>query len=302
MSAALHQIAVIFIGILAGFVCRKAKVLTEDGTATVSNIVVKIILPFYLFSAILNSGSGVDSKGVFLTLGLSSGMFLLSGLVALIVVPLLKPPADDRGVYLFETMCGNVTYIGIPVCAAVLGGNAAFYGSLLNIPYNLLCFSLGIWLLAGKLPLKKILNPAFLSGVAAALLYLLRVPVPSVILDGCAFIGQATSPCAMLVIGSVLGSVPFREIFTEWRAIPYVLIRLAGLGALMALLLSFLNVDPILKGVLVLMASMPAATNSTMLCTIYGGNRALSAKLIFLSTALSIVTIPLWAVVLQRLL
>ena len=297
MSAALHQITVIFIGILAGFVCRKLRVLTEEGTATVSNIVVKIILPFYLFSAILNSGSGVDSRGVFITLGLSFGMFLLSGLVAMVVVPLLKPPADDRGVYLFETMCGNVTYIGIPVCAAVLGGNAAFYGSLLNIPYNLLCFSLGIWLLAGKLPLKKILNPAFLSGAAAAILYLLRVPVPSVLLDGCAFIGQATSPCAMLVIGSVLGSVPFREIFTEWRAIPYVLIRLVGLGALMALLLSFIDVDPVLKGVVILMASMPAATNSTMLCTIYGGNRALSAKLIFLSTALSIVTIPLWAAV-----
>ena len=297
MSAALHQITVIFIGILAGFVCRKGKVLSEEGTATVSNIVVKIILPFYLFSAILNSGSAVDSKGVLLTLGLSLGMFLLSGLVALVIVPLLRPPAGDRGVYLFETMCGNVTYIGIPVCAAVLGGNAAFYGSLLNIPYNLLCFSLGIWLLAGKLPLKKILNPAFLSGVAAAILYLLRVPVPSVLLDGCAFIGQATSPCAMLVIGSVLGSVPFKEIFTEWRAIPYVLIRLVGLGALMALLLSFIDVDPVLKGVVILMASMPAATNSTMLCTIYGGNRALSAKLIFLSTALSIVTIPLWAAV-----
>ena len=297
MSAALHQIAVIFIGILAGFVCRKGKVLSEEDTATVSNIVVKIILPFYLFSAILNSGSAVDPKGVLLTLGLSFGMFLLSGLVALVIVPLLRPPAGDRGVYLFETMCGNVTYIGIPVCAAVLGGNAAFYGSLLNIPYNLLCFSLGIWLLAGKLPLKKILNPAFLSGVAAAILYLLRVPVPSVLLDGCAFIGQATSPCAMLVIGSVLGSVSFKEIFTEWQAIPYVLIRLVGLGALMALLLSFIDVDPVLKGVVILMASMPAATNSTMLCTIYGGNRALSAKLIFLSTALSIVTIPLWAAV-----
>ena len=295
MSAALHQIAIIFIGILAGFVCRKAKVLTEEATATVSNIVVRIILPFYLFSAILKSGEGVEPRGVFLALGLSFGMFLISGLVALLLVPLLRAPKDDRGVYLFETMCGNVTYIGIPVCAAILGGNAAFYASLLNIPYNLLCFSLGIWLLAGKLPLKKILNPAFLAGVAAATLYLLRVPVPAVILDGCSFIGQATSPCAMLVIGSVLGSVPFREIFTEWRAIPYVALRLVGLGALTALLLSFLPVDPILKGVLILMASMPAATNSTMLCTIYGGNRALSAKLIFLSTALSIVTIPLWA-------
>ncbi len=295
MSAAMHQILVIFIGILAGFLCRKLKVLTEEGTGTLSNIVVKIILPFYLFSAILNTDATVDSGMVLLTIALSAGMFLLSGAVALLIVPFLKPPQEDRGVYLFELMCGNVTYIGIPVCAAILGGSAAFYGSLLNIPYNLICFSLGIYLLAGKLPLKKILNPAFLAGVVAAILYLLRVPVPQVILDGCSFIGQATSPCAMLVIGSVLGSVPIRQIFTEWRAIPYVLLRLVGIAALVAFLLRFVDIDPVLKGVLILMAAMPAATNSTMLCTIYGGNRELSAKLIFLSTALSAVTIPLWA-------
>ena len=294
MNAALHQIIIIFIGILAGFVFRKARILTEENTAALSNIVVRLILPFYLFAAILRSGTGVDAKGVFTALGLSCGMFLLSALVALLFTGLLKTPGSDRGVYLFETMCGNVTYIGIPVCAAVLGGNAAFYAALLNIPYNLLCFSLGIWLLAGRLPLRKILNSAFLSGVLAAILYLVRVPVPEIVLDGCAFIGQATSPCAMLIIGSTLGSVPFRELFGEWRAVPYTAVRLVGLGALMAFLLSSLAVDPVLKGVLILMASMPAATNSTMLCNIYGGNRALSAKLIFLSTALSAVTIPLW--------
>ena len=78
-------------------------------------------------------------------------------------------------------------------------------------------------------------------------------------------------------------------------AVPFVLLRLFGIAALTALLLRPLPVDPVLKGVLVLMAAMPAATNSTMLCTIYGGNRALSAKLIFLSTALSLVSIPPWA-------
>lgn len=295
MSSALHQILIIFICILVGFVCRKLKVLTEEGTSTISNIVVKVILPFYLFSAILRSGSGVDAGGVLTALGLSSAMFLVCGLVGVLLALLLRTPKEDRGVFMFETMCGNVTYIGIPVVGAVLGGNAAFYGALLNIPYNLLCFSLGIWLLAGKLPLKKILNPAFLAGLAATILYLLKVPVPEVVLDGSAFIGQATSPCAMLVIGSVLASVPFKELFTEWRAAPYVAVRLVGLGALVALLVSFLRIDPVLKGVLILMAAMPAATNSTMLCTIYGGNRALSAKLIFFSTALSAVTIPLWA-------
>lgn len=295
MSAAMHQILVIFIGILAGFICRKAGVLTEEGTGTLSGIVVKLILPFYLFSSIMNTGAGVDPGSVLLTIVLSAGMFLLSGVIALLVVPILKTPVSDRGVYLFELMCGNVTYIGIPVCAAVLGGSAAFYASLLNIPYNLICFSLGIFLLAGKLPLKKILNPAFLAGLFAAILHMLKIPLPDVFLDGCAFIGQATSPCAMLVIGSVLAGVPIRELFTEWRVIPYVFLRLAGIAVLVGLLVSFLDIDPILKGVLILMAAMPAATNSTMLCTIYGGNRELSAKLIFLSTALSAVSIPLWA-------
>ena len=130
------------------------------------------------------------------------------------------------------------------------------------------------------------------------MLYALKVPVPELIVKGTSFIGQATSPCAMLVIGSVLGSVPLRDMFSEWRAIPYVIIRLFGIAALIWLLTGFLNIDPVLRGMLVLIAAMPAATNSTMLCTIYGGNRALSAKLIFLSTALSAVTIPIWTTIL----
>ena len=295
MTAALSQILTIFLAILAGFVCRRLGVLTEEATSSLSNVVVKIILPFYLFSSILRTDAGVDPRAVPVTLLLAAGMFLLSALVALAVMPLLRPPKEDRGVYLFELMCGNVTYIGIPVCAAVLGGSASFYASLLNIPYNLICFSLGIFLLCGKFSLRKVLNPAFLAGLAAAILYMLRIELPPVLLSGCAFLGQATSPCAMLVIGSVLASVPLKEVFNEPRSIPFVLLRLVGIAALTALLLRPLSVDPVLKGVLILMAAMPAATNSTMLCTIYGGNRTLSAKLIFLSTVLSLVSIPLWA-------
>lgn len=295
ISTALHQIIVLFAAIAAGFACRKAGVLDEQGTSTLSNIVVKLILPFYLFSAILNSGSVIGAGGVMTAIGLSAAMFLLSALVALFVIPLLRAPTEDRGVYMFEIMCGNVTYIGIPVCAAVIGGDAPFYAALLNIPYNLLCFSVGIFLLSGKLSFRRILNPAFLSGALATLLYVLSVPVPGIITDCAAFVGQATSPCAMLIIGSVLASVPLRDIFNEWRALPFTLIRLVGIGLLVALLTAPLPIDPALRGVLILMAAMPAATNSTMLCTIYGGNRVLSAKLIFISTALSALTIPLWA-------
>ena len=296
---AIHQIAVIFIAILVGFGCRKLKVITEEGTSVLSNTVIKVILPFYLFDAIVSSESGIDSAGVLAALGISTGMFLVAGLVALIVIPRLKPAPDDRGIYMFETMCGNVTYIGIPVCAAAFGGNAAFYASLLNIPYNLLCFSLGIFLLSGKASFKRILNPAFLSGLVAAILYMLGVKVPVLITDACNFIGKATSPCAMLIIGSVLADVPVKDLFTDWRMIPFTVVKLFGVAALMLLLLRFVRCDDTLRKVVILMAAMPAATNSTMLCAVYGGNRSLSAKLIFITTALAVLTIPLWVQILS---
>ena len=294
MSPALNQIIIIFAAIIAGFMCRKAGILKEDGAAALSNLVVKVVLPCYLFSAIVSSDAGVNNSEMFIAIGLSVLFFVICGLAAVVTVKLLKAPKNDAGVYMFEILCSNATYMGIPVCAAALGSSAEFYASIMCIIYNLICFSLGVFLLAGKASWKRMINPPFLAGALATVLYALKVPVPGIVTSAASFIGQATSPCAMLVIGSVLASVPLRDMFSEWRAIPYIVIRLFGLAALIWLLVKPLNVDPVLKGMLVLIAAMPAATNSTMLCTIYGGNRALSAKLIFLSTALSAFTIPLW--------
>lgn len=294
MSPALNQIIIIFAAIVAGFACRKFSILKEEGAAALSNLVVKVVLPCYLFSAIVSSDAGVENREMFIAIVLSVAFFVVCGIAAVVTVKLLKAPKDDAGVYMFEVLCSNATYMGIPVCAAALGSSAEFYASIMCIIYNLICFSLGVFLLAGKASWKRMINPPFVAGALATLLYALKVPVPGIITNAAAFIGQATSPCAMLVIGSVLASVPLRDMFSEWRAIPYVLIRLFGLAGLIWLLTRPLPVDDVLKGMLVLIAAMPAATNSTMLCTIYGGNRALSAKLIFLSTALSAITIPIW--------
>ena len=268
--------------------------MNEDTASAMSNVVVKVILPFYLFSAIVSSDAGVNNRQMFTAIWLSLAFFVLCGIIAVITVKILKAPKNDAGVYMFEILCSNATYMGIPVCAAALGASAEFYASVMCIVYNLVCFSLGVFLLCGKASFKKIFNPPFVAGAIATVLYALKVPVPQVITNATAFIGQATSPCAMLVIGSVLGSVPLKDMFSEWRAIPYIIIRLFGIAAIVYVLAGLLNVDETIRGMLVLIAAMPAATNSTMLCTIYGGNRALSAKLIFLSTALSALTIPLW--------
>ena len=294
MSAALHQIIVIFIPLIAGFLLRKLRIMTEGGTKELTAVVLNVCLPGMMFSTIISTSVQMDTGGVLLYITLAAAMLLLSLLCGKLFTFLTKTPKEDRGVYEFAIFAGNAGYVGIPVCIAIFGQDCGFYAALVNIPFTLLCFSLGISLLAGKVSLRRILNPAFLISVAAVLLYLFHVPVPGIITDAASFLGQATSPCAMLVIGSTLASVPFREIFTEWRFLPFLAVRLFGVAALTWLLAGLLPLDPLGKGVLVMMAAMPTATNATMLSSLYGGNTALSAKLVFLSTVVSILSMPLW--------
>ncbi|MBQ3211509.1 MAG: AEC family transporter [Oscillospiraceae bacterium] len=299
MFAAIHQILVVFFGIIVGYLGRRLKIITPEGTDVLSSIVVKMVLPLYLFNAIATSDASVGLGGIALTLALATAMYLLCGGIGRLLVPLFCSDKQDKPVYIFETLCANVTYVGIPVCTAVFGSTAKFYASLMNIPFSLLCFSLGIFMLSGKTSLRKAFNPAFVAGVLAVVVYAARIPVPALLLEASGFIGQATSPCAMLIIGSVLGGVPLKELFADWRVFPYCFIRLLLLPAVVMLLSSFLPIDPVLRGCVILMSAMPAATNATMLCSIYGGNSQLSAKLISISALFSMITIPVWTLFLS---
>ena len=56
-----------------------------------------------------------------------------------------------------------------------------------------------------------------------------------------------------------------------------------------------MGVDPLILGVAVAQMAMPAAVNGSMLCLEFGGDADAMAQSIFLTTVLSIVTIPVAA-------
>ncbi|MBQ6372019.1 MAG: AEC family transporter [Oscillospiraceae bacterium] len=294
MSAALHQTIVIFVGLLAGYFLRKKNIMSASGTKELTAITLNVFLPGMLFVNVLSNNAEMSTGDVLIFLALSAGMYLTGLILGKIFTAVTRAPKSDKGVYEFGSLSSNAGFMGIPVCLAVFGSSCSLYAALTNIPFNLLTFSLGVFLLAGKANLKRILNPSFITSIVAVVLYLLRVPVPSIITDAASFLGQATTVCAMVVIGSTLATVPLGSIFREWRFIPFLVLRLFGIAAITYLLLKFVDIPPLAKSVIVMMAAMPVATNSTMLSSLYGGNTELSSKLVFLSHALSIISIPLW--------
>ena len=296
MSAALHQTIVIFVGLVAGFFLRKRGILSATGTKELTAVTLNIFLPGMLLVNILSNTTEMKTGDVLFFLALSAGMYLIGLILGKLFTAVTKAPKADKGVYEFGALASNAGFMGIPVCLAVFGSKCSLYAALTNIPFNLLTFSLGVYLLAGKATLKRILNPSFITSIIGVAIYLLGFSqkMPAIITDIASFLGQATTVCAMVVIGSTLATVPLGSIFKEWRFIPYLILRLFGIAAVTYLLLSFVNIPQIAKAVIVMMAAMPVATNATMLSNLYGGNTTLASKIVFLSHALAIVTIPLW--------
>jgi hypothetical protein len=161
---------------------------------------------------------------------------------------------------------------------------------------NLFCFSVGILMIAPKgtkLKITALWNPTVVASVAALLLYLMPISLPAAVNDGLSLLGSATIPLAMMLIGSSLAQLPFREVWNIPKLYLLSLIKLILCPLLIYFVLSQLIDDSLLLGIATVLTAMPVATNATMLCIEYGGNELLASRGVFISTVLSLLTIPL---------
>ncbi len=304
--AALSAMAMLFIVMALGFLGRKIGWFTDNFDSILSKATINIACPAMILSSVLSTAEVPSTDTVLLILGVS----LLSWVVIIALawgLPLLyRVPKNTRGAHQFTIAFGNTGFVGFAVVDAILGGNAVLYASIYCIPYNLLMFSVGMVMIASsgdkqvprKQKLKNIgrnlLSPVMFACVIALFLLLFHVTDPNGIIGNtCELLGQMTAPAAMLVIGSTIAKFKFKDILTSPSSYLTTLLRLLLIPAVMYVVGSFFIADPFLLAVLVLIAGMPVANVGTMMCLMYGGDLATMSRCTFLTTVLSLITIPL---------
>jgi predicted permease len=287
---------VLFIILAAGYAANKLGIITADSNKLLSKLVVNITMPCSILGSVLGgqvSATGLDAA-YFMLFTLAA--FLLASIIAIPLPRLLRATKGDGGLYRFMVVFGNVGFMGFPVIQSIFGSGAAFYVTLFNIPFGILCYSTGLMMLAGsggKLKLKLLLNPMMVVSLITVLVFYTNLPVPGIIADAVELTGRMTTPSAMLIIGSTLAGIPLRDVFSDFRVYIVTFVRLIIVPVLTFFLLHLFVTDALMLGVLTALSAMPSATNTTMLCMEYGGNEQFAAKGVFLTTLFSVVTIPL---------
>ncbi|HWQ67261.1 MAG TPA: AEC family transporter [Methanospirillum sp.] len=296
LLAIVESIITLFLLIGTGYAAFRVGVINRQGVGGLSSLLVNVTLPCLIIESmqVPMTPQLLGEIGTIAQIELL--VYTISFLCAFLVPLLLKGSQYETGVFRFMLIFSNLGFMGYPVCQAIFGSESLFYVTLINIPFGLLVFTVGVFLIRPDLArnpnLKQILTPGLTASLLGLLFFFIGFDIPSPFSESLILLGSVTTPLAMIVIGALLATLPVASTFGDVRIWAISLFRLMIIPGLIFLVLRpFIN-DPILIGVPVLLSAMPVAANTVLLAEEYGVNSEIASKGVFLSTLLSVVTIP----------
>jgi len=296
MGATISQLAVLFILLAVGYAGCKFNILNSDAGKVLTKLVLNITLPGTILGSAIGGNLSIDgSETVFFMLFVLFAFFVYL-VVAHPIARTLTKDKSTRGLFTACIVFGNVAFMGLPVASAIFGPDAVFYVALFNIPFWIAIFSYGVLLVSGKrdsFQLKLLLNPVLISSVLVIPIALSDLRAPDIIVNALELTGSITTPASMLIIGVMLAQAPIKNVFTKWQLYPLAFVRLILLPILVWLIFRLFIADETILGVIVVLSAMPTASLAAMFAIEYDNNPITASSIVFLTTLLSGITVPL---------
>lgn len=296
----LCEMLVILFAIAAGYLSHRLGILGGDVDKRISRLILNITMPAMIVAAVITGDTLPGLSEVLAILKVGVVFYLLEALFMLAAPRLLGGTPGEKGVWRYAMMFPNVGFIGYPVAVALFGQEALFFAVVLALPFNLMSFSLGPLLLVGakRFKVRQMFSPCVVASLLALVLALSGLRPPVLLGEMLDFVGGITVPLSLLLVGSLLAGLSVGEVFASPRLWGLSILRLLVMPVLLWLILGRMDFGYMVVGVAISQMAMPVAVNGSMLCMEYGGDAESMARITFLTTLASIVTIPLMAALL----
>lgn len=298
-----NKIISLFLLIMIGYIAMKVKFVSSGIKGHISNLVLNITLPLYIFTAMQFefSASVLKETGVlvFISFMFYAGVTLLSYIYA----GVFKLKGSKKDVFQYVIIFSNVGYMGYPIMYELAGEKGMFYAAIYNLSFNILTWTLGVFIMSRhknssekqslKQKLKHVINPSLVAVVLGFTCFILSIKIPELLMTTFKSVGQTTTPLSMMFIGMILAEIKLSEIVNDISVLIVSVVRLLIIPILVYLILRTLGVSGLVLTIPVVLSAMPAAANTAVVASKYENDYKLASKLIFVTTLLSIVTIPI---------
>lgn len=288
----------LFFILFLGFISTHLGWVKKESSKHFNNLLFYITTPALILYSLTNTD--LEKKSVMLEILAVAALLYVIEIILGFVLPLLfSINKSVRGLYSFFLIFGNTAFIGLPVTASILGDGAVFYAVIYLVPFNLLAFSLGMYLITkdnrseGHFHWKQIVNPSVVASVIGLVLFFSDVHFPSTINSLLNDLGSVTMQLSMFLIGISLYGIKIKGLLAKKRLFLISFLKLAVVPAFVALGMFLLKVEPIMATVAIIASGMPFGATTVILCQEYDINIEEASEGVLLSTLLMLLSLPL---------
>ncbi len=218
-----RSVLLLFFMMVPGFVLRKTRLGDDRLPLGFTNTILYITQPAMLIVGFFRPYDAELLKNAAVVLVLSFTVHLMFFGVSFLCFRGARP--HIRRVYRFGIVFGNAGYMGIPLMSMVLGDEAAVYASVYIIGFNFFAWSLGCLIYTGDrsyISLKKMfLNAATVPTFIGVILFVtnaytwLPSSVSLFIEDALNMLRSTVAPMSMMVIGMRLADLKLKGAFRD---------------------------------------------------------------------------------------
>lgn len=279
-----------------GYFMTKTGMMDEHTNSQMSKMIVNVFNPLLMLSSAANSAGLIPLRTMGTVAFIAVGMFAIFILVGMLLSPHFDKEKEQRKIFQMMFVFSNLGFIGIPVVSSILGEEYIVYVTEFLLIYTIVFYTYGIALMDGKFSrssLKSMVNPGTIFGLAAILIIILGIQLPDFVKTAITYLGNVTSPMALVAVGFTLAHSDLKKIFGQPRLYLFSAIKLLILPLLMLPLLKLVTGDIELISVCIVMFGMPIGNMPLILGNQKGIDGSTCSAAIILTTLLCVLTIPI---------
>lgn len=290
------QMVAILIIIGAGYFLAKKKMMDEHTNGQMSKMIVNLFNPCLILSSAAGSAGKISVNTIGLIGMIAVGMFAVFIFAGMVMAPFFHKAPDQKKIYQMMFVFSNLGFIGIPAVGSILGQEYVVYVTEFLLIYTIVFYTYGVALLDGKFSLsslKSMINPGTIFSLAALVILLLEIRLPDFLMTAVTYLGNVTSPMALVAVGFTLAHSDLKSIFAQPKLYVFSAIKLLALPLLMLPLLRLVTDDAAIISVCMIMFGMPIGNMPLILGTQKGIDGSTCSAAIILTTVLCVLTIPI---------
>lgn len=294
---------IIFLFLVIGFVLRKVNVINNEGKKCLTDMLIMIILPCNIIHAfMIEFNRNILERSIAVLI-----IALLVQIVSWILGKMLYTRVDKnkRGVMKYGTMCSNAGFMGNPIAEGLFGAEGLMYASIYLIPLRFFMWTAGIACFSNvkwKMAVKKLaVHPCIIAVWIGFFLMLSGISLPTPVEKAIGYISNCNLSISIIVIGAILAEVKKNNLFDK-DCFFFSFVRLILLPCVAIIFCKLMGVSELVTGVCVILTCMPAGSTTAILAEKYGGDARYAAKIVLLSTVLSLFTIPIFCLIITKII